>query len=220
MWVCQLLLYTHCFLHPVHCEVTPHLAINFLECNDWLCPVALARLLECLGHTRGSSKRVRESPRVQAVLMLLTHRPEPPEGQGEAKARPEPNKILMAFDSNFSTVHSPCGPASGKIGCLLLPIKHTTYAHKSRWMVSLCSGSVFVHEWEKLGSRTEEQEMGRPCQLRDSPGNCAKRFGCFPSATPSVQARVQTIGGTYSENHVLTYSQIVKGVYVYLGPGE
>lgn len=39
---------------------------------------------------------------------------------------PEPNKTLMAFDSNFSTVHSPRGPASGKIGCLLLPIK----AHK------------------------------------------------------------------------------------------
>ena len=39
---------------------------------------------------------------------------------------PEANKTLMAFDSNFSTAHSPRGPASGEIGCLLLPIN----AHK------------------------------------------------------------------------------------------
>lgn len=40
----------------------------------------------------------------------------------------------MAFDSNFSSVHSLQGPA---MYC----------ADKSCWMVSLCSGSMFVHVW-------------------------------------------------------------------------
>lgn len=46
----------------------------------------------------------------------------------------------------------------------------------------------------------------------------AKKFGYFPSATPSLQAQAQTIGGTYLDNHVLTHSQIVKGVYMHLSP--
>lgn len=62
---------------------------------------------------------------------LHTHQ-SPSKGQGEATTGPEANKTLMAFDSNFSSVHSPQGPA---MYC----------AHKSCWMVSLCSGSMFVH---------------------------------------------------------------------------
>lgn len=41
-------------------------------------------------------------------------------------AGPEAIKALMAFDSNFFMSPQPAGPASGEIGCLLLPIK----AHK------------------------------------------------------------------------------------------
>lgn len=47
----------------------------------------------------------------------------PSEGQGEAAAGPEAIKALMAFDSNFFMSPQPAGPASGEIGCLLLPIK-------------------------------------------------------------------------------------------------
>lgn len=50
----------------------------------------------------------------------------PSEGQRKAAPGPEAIKALMAFDSNFFMSPQPEGPASGEIGCLLLPIK----AHK------------------------------------------------------------------------------------------
>lgn len=106
-------------------------AINVLECNDWQC-------------RSSPRKAMRKAPRAHAVLCLPTEQ-RPSEGRGEILVRPEAIKDLMGSDSNFFMNPQPEGPASGEIGCLLLPIKHTNCAHRAHSMVSLCSGGVFMH---------------------------------------------------------------------------
>lgn len=107
---------------------------------------------------------------------------------------------------------------SGASSC---PLMHINCAHKSWWMVSLCSGSVFVQVWAgDVRKQNQDAGDGGPRESWDGPDNWAKSIGGFPSATPSDQARVPAIGGTFLKNHVLTYSYIKKSVYGLLSPGE
>lgn len=87
--------------------------------------MALSETLWEFSSHQGKQRKDGESPRSQVVLIMFTHKPEALRGPKEATTGPELNKTLMAFDINFSRVHSPQGPVSGKFGCLL-PIK----AHK------------------------------------------------------------------------------------------
>ncbi len=89
----------------------------------------LRRWLDCWGVWATPGEAVREWERVPGCRpssRCLPTDQSPSEGQGEAAAGPEAIKALMAFDSNFFMSPQPAGPASGEIGCLLLPIK----AHK------------------------------------------------------------------------------------------
>lgn len=73
-------------------------------------------------------------------------------------AGPEAIKALMAFDSNFFMSPQPAGPASSKIGCLLLPIK----AHKLCPQITLNGISVLrecVCTYAK--ERSEETRLRR-----------------------------------------------------------
>lgn len=81
-------------------------------------------------------------------------------------AGPEAIKALMAFDSNFFMSPQPAGPASSKIGCLLLPIK----AHKLCPQITLNGISVLrecVCTYAK--ERSEEARL-----RRRGGGNCEK----------------------------------------------
>ncbi len=175
-----------------------------------------------LGHTRGSSKWERvPGCRPSSRSRCLPTDQSPCEGQGEATTGPEAIKAPMAFDSNFFMSPQLAGPASGKIGCLLLPIK----AHKLCPQIQLNGISVFREcvcacvsersEGAGLRSRRWRAFANHETVLATGPKGLDAS-----SATPSVQARVQAIRGTYWENHALTSIQIVKGVYVHLSPGE
>lgn len=138
-------------LPPKHEQVTPPAAVY--GANVWPCSVVLLTgLPKCLGHTTGELRK-RESQGACCPPAIYPHQNPPthPEKKkkdgGEATSGPEAIKVLMAFDSNFFMSPRPAGAASGEIGCLFCPLKHTDCAHKSRSMVSLCSGSVFVHTW-------------------------------------------------------------------------
>lgn len=110
----------------------------------------LWRWLDCSGVWATPGEAVREQERVPGCRpssLCLPMDQSPSKGQGEAAAGPGAIKAMMAFDSNFFMSPQPQALPVVRSGASSCPLKHTNCAHKSHSMVSLCSGSVFVHVW-------------------------------------------------------------------------
>lgn len=162
-----------------------------------------------MSHTRLSAWRV-VSPRL--CCHSLSTEQSPYEGLREIVVRPEAIKALMDFDSNFFMSPQLMGQASGKFGCLLLSMKaHKLCPQVPLNSISVLRGFVCACVTERGEKKKKGQRVGDGETL---PIVQAKKYGHFSSATPSVWARIQPTMWTH--NHTLTYSQLVKGVYVYL----
>jgi len=73
----------------------------------------------------------------------------PSKGLGEALMGQRLLKPWWLLTVISSWVHSLQGLPAVRSGAWFCPLKHTNCAHKSCSIVSLCSGSVFMHMWRR-----------------------------------------------------------------------
>lgn len=128
------------------------------------------RWLDCRGVWATPGEAVREYGRVPGCRLSSHCLPSdqiPSEGRGEAVAAPEPIKALMDFDSDFFMRPQPAGPASGEIGCLLLPIKaHKLYPQING--ISVLGECVCAYVAERSEETGLKSERGKGLAARET----------------------------------------------------